>query len=210
MTIITNPKEIESKSFELIDKYLKNVKLPTLQKEVAKRVIHATADFSYAKQLIFHPQAIEAGLAAIRNGKNIVVDANMVKAGINKDIVSRFWAKVICLIDDKDIIQKCTQLKITRAILAMRKSAKLMDGGIVAVGNSPTGLFELCDLVEKGQAKPALIVGVPVGFVGAKEAKKRLLTLKTSYVTNLSRKGGSSVAIAIVNALLKIAERKGK
>lgn len=206
MAIITNPKEIESRSFKLIDKYLKNIKLPMLQKEVVKRVIHATADFCYAKQLIFHPGAIEAGLAAIRRGKDIVVDANMVKVGINANITSRFGVKVICLIDDKDIIRKFAQLNITRAVLAMRKSAKLMDGGIVAIGNSPTALFELCDLVEKGKVRPALIVGVPVGFVGAKEAKKRLLTLKTPYITNRSRYGGSSVAIACVNALLKIAK----
>jgi precorrin-8X/cobalt-precorrin-8 methylmutase len=130
----------------------------------------------------------------------------MVKVGINANITSRFGVKVICLIDDKDIIRKFAQLNITRAVLAMRKSAKLMDGGIVAIGNSPTALFELCDLVEKGKVRPALIVGVPVGFVGAKEAKKRLLTLKTPYITNRSRYGGSSVAIACVNALLKIAK----
>lgn len=206
MPIITNPKEIESRSFELIEKYLKNTKLSILQKEVVKRVIHATADFSYAKQLIFHPDAIGAGLAAIRNGKNIVVDANMVKAGINKKLLSSFGGKVICFIDKKDIVRGASRLNITRAILAIRKSAKLMNGGIVAVGNSPTALFELCDLVEKGKAHTALIVGVPVGFVGAKEAKKKLLTLKIPYITNRSRKGGSSVAIACVNALLKIAE----
>lgn len=207
MPIITDPQKIETRSFEIIDGSLEDIKLPRFQKEVIKRVVHATTDLNYAKELLFHPQAIKAGLKAIRTGRNIIVDTAMVKAGINKKILSNFGGKVICLINNKDIIRRSSQLKVTRAILTIRKSKRLMDGGIVAIGNAPTALFELCDLVKKGKAKAALIVGVPVGFVGAVESKKRLLTLKVPYITNQTRYGGSSIACAIVNALLKIAKK---
>jgi precorrin-8X/cobalt-precorrin-8 methylmutase len=203
--IITNPKDIEAKSFQIVSKYLSNLKLPRLEKEVVKRVLHATSDLSYAKDLIFHPKAIENAVAAIRGGKSIVVDASMVKAGINKKIVASFGGQVICLINNKDISIKASRLNITRSILAMRKSAKFMNGGIVAIGNAPTALFEVCDLVKQGKARPCLIIGIPVGFVGAKEAKKELRSLNVPYITNQTRFGGSSVAAACVNALLKIA-----
>lgn len=206
MSLITNPQKIEARSFEIIDRYLIDRKLPHLEKDVIKRVIHATADVNYAKELSFHAKAIEAGLEAIRKGKDIVVDSNMVKAGINENLASKFGGRVICLIADRQIILRSSRLKLTRAILAMRKSARSMGQGIVAIGNAPTALFELCDLVEKGKARPALIVGVPVGFVGAVESKKRLRTLKVPFITNGTRCGGSSVACAIINALLKLAE----
>lgn len=208
MPIITDPQKIEATSFKIISKYLMNVRLPKHQIEIIKRVIHATADLNYAKELLFHPQAIKAGLKAIRRGKNIIVDTAMVKAGINKKPLSNFGGKVVCLINNEDIICQSSQLKITRTILTIRKSKRLMNGGIVAIGNAPTALFELCDLVKKGKAKPALIVGVPVGFVGAVESKKRLLTLKVPHITNQTRHGGSSVACAIVNALLKTANKE--
>lgn len=208
MEIITNPKEIEVKSFQIVDKYLTHVKLPRFQKEVVKRVLHATSDLNYAKDLLFSRGAIPAGLKAMRKRRNIIVDAEMVKAGINKKILNCLGGRVVCLINNKDIIRRSSELKITRAILAMKKSAKLIDQAIVAIGNAPTALFEVCDLVENKNVKPALIIGVPVGFVGAKEAKKKLRSLNIPYITNQSRKGGSSIAIAIINALLKIAEEK--
>lgn len=208
MRIITDPKKIEKESFRIIDGYLPKPAFTRPQRDVIKRIVHASADFNYIKEVKFHPCAIEAGLAAIRKGKNIIIDANMGAAGINKNLVSKFGARVLCFIDDKDIIRQSAKLKITRSILAMRKAAKSMDGAIVAIGNAPTALFELCDLVKKGKVKPALIVGVPVGFVGAVESKKELRSLKVPYITNKSRKGGSSIAAACVNALLKITERK--
>ncbi len=208
MRIISDPKEIEKRSFEIIDGYLPKSALSKLQRDVIKRVVHASADLNYIKELKFHPYAIEAGLAAIRKGKNIIVDANMGKAGIKKNLVSKFGVRVLCFINDKDIIRQSARLKITRSILAMRKATKSMDGAIVAIGNAPTALFELCDLVKRGKVKPALIVGVPVGFVGAVESKKKLSSLKVPYISNKSRKGGSSIAAACINALLKIAERK--
>lgn len=206
MEILTNPGDIESRSFQIVDKYVRSVKLPGFQKEVVKRVLHATSDLNYAKDLLFSKGAIPVGLKAIRQGKNIIVDAEMVKAGINKKILNCFGGRVVCLINNKDVIRKSAELKITRAMLAMRKSCRLMEESIVAIGNAPTALFELCNLVEKGRAKPALIIGLPVGFVGAREAKKRLSNLNVPFITNRSRYGGSSVAAACINALLKIAE----
>ena len=207
MEMITSPREIESKSFRIVDKHLADVKLPRSQKEVMARVIHATSDINYAKDILFHPKAIRAAVEAIRNGKNIVTDANMVKAGINKKILSGFGGKVICFIDKKDVARQASRLGITRSMLAMRKACGAMNGGIVAIGNAPTALFEVCDLISKGRAKPSLVIGLPVGFVGAKEAKVKLRSLKIPYITNRTRHGGSSAAAACVNALLKITER---
>lgn len=209
MDIILNPNLIEGKSFEIISRLLQDLKLPYAQKEVLKRVIHATTDLGYVNDLSFHLRAVRAGLNAIKEGKDIICDTSMVEAGINKKALSAFDGRVICFINDRDVIRKSTKLKIARAILAMRKAARSMNGTIVAVGNAPTALFELCDLVKKGKVKPALIVGVPVGFVGAVESKKSLRALKIPYITNSSTKGGSSVAAAITNALLKLAEKKG-
>ena len=187
MIVLNDPREIETKSFRIVDKYLKNVKLPGFQKEVLKRVLHATSDLKYAKDFLFHSKAVKDGLAAIRKGKSIVVDASMVKAGINKKILLGFAGKVICLINKEDIVKQASRLNITRSILAMRKAHKLMDGGIVAIGNAPTALFEVCDLVSKGRTRPSLIIGLPVWLVGAKEAKKRLRTLNIPYINNKSR-----------------------
>ena len=205
MKHIVDPKKIEEKSFRIIDGLLKSSKLPPREKAVAARVIHATTDPDYAKGLIFHPRAIESGLNAIRNGKDIMCDVGMVEAGINKKILSGFGGKVICLINDEAVVRQAARLNIARAIVAMRKAAPRMNGAIVAIGNAPTALFEVCAMVRAGKAQPALIIGIPVGFVGAAESKKELLLLGLPYITNAGTKGGSSVAAAITNALLKLA-----
>lgn len=208
MKIITDPRDIEAKSFRIVDNYSRRLKLPVSEREVVKRVLHATSDLNYIKDLVFHPRAIENALTAIRKGGSIIADAGMVKAGINKRMATSFGVKVVCFINNKDILKRAQRLNVTRSILAMRKSAKSMNGGIVAIGNAPTALFEVCDMVRSGKAHPLLIIGVPVGFVGAKEAKKELRSLNIPYITNLSRYGGSSVAAACVNALLKIAVKQ--
>ena len=196
---ILDPKKIEERSFEIIEGLLGNLKLPRDQREVVKRVIHSTTDLNYAKELKFHPKAISSGLAAIRRGADIICDVSMVKAGIK--------ARARCLINEKDVVKDAARLNIARAILAMRRAVRFMDGAIIAIGNAPTALFEVCNMVEEKKAKPALIIGVPVGFVGALEAKKRLLGIGVPYITNTSTKGGSSVAAAITNALLKLAQK---
>src|SRR3989338_5337257 len=207
MNPINKGKDIEARSFEIITGLLKKkgIVLSGPEKAVINRVIHTTTDLGYARDLVFSPGAIEAGLKAIRQGKKIVVDSTMVKAGINKNIIARFKNKIICRMHDKDVARKAGELNLTRAILAMRKSQREAEGGIVAIGNAPTALFELCDLIKNSKSKPALVVGIPVGFVGAAESKRALRGLKIPYITNKSRKGGSTVAAAIVNALLILA-----
>lgn len=206
MPIITDPKKIEAASFKIIDKFLSDFNFPKPKNDIIRRVIHTTVDLSYAKELLFHKDAIKNAINAIRNGNNIIVDSNMAEAGVNKNAVKSFKGKVLCFMSDKNIISQSKKLNITRAILSMRKAAKFIDGAIVAIGNAPTALFEVCDLIQRNKIKPALVIGMPVGFVGALESKKRLLTLDIPYITNQSQKGGSAVAAAIVNALLKIAE----
>lgn len=208
MRIISDPKKIEETSFRIIEGLLADFKSSNLDLEVVKRVIHATADLNYAKDLSLHSSAVKAALDAIRAGKNIVVDVTMVKAGINKKILDSFGGRVICLLNDREIVRRSCELRVTRAVLALRKASNLINGAIVAIGNAPTALFELCDLIKKGKVRPALIIGVPVGFVGAVEAKRELRSLKVPYITNKSRKGGSSVAAAIINALLKLAKER--
>lgn len=206
MKIMNNPSRIEAKSFEIINKLLKKRGFPGRKRDVVRRVIHASADLGYAQDLVFSKNAVPEALAAIRSGKAIVVDSSMVKAGVNKNITSKFANKVICSINHKDVIKKSRALNLTRAIIAMRKACRLMEGGIVAIGNAPTALQEVCDLIEQGKAHPALVVGIPVGFVGAAESKRRLRGLGIPSISNKSRKGGSAVAAAIVNALLILAK----
>lgn len=208
MSPILNPHLIEGKSFSIISQLLPDLKIPFGQKEVLKRVIHATAELGYVKDLFFHPQAIKAGLTAIKQGKDVICDVSMVQVGVNQKALASFGGKARCFINHKDVIKRSSREKIARAIVAMQKAAGLMDGAIIAIGNAPTALFTLCDLVKFGKVKPALIIGVPIGFVGAKESKKLLRSLKIPHITNRSRKGGSSVAAAITNALLKLAQER--
>lgn len=199
MNKIILSEKIEEESYKIIDNLLDDIELPLEELAVVKRVIHATADLSYAKDLIFHPQAIICGLKAICEKKNIITDVHMVKAGISK-----YEGVVFCLIKEEWVAVRALKLNITKSASAMREAADLMEGGIVVIGNAPTALFEVCQMVEDKEVEPALIVGVPVGFVGAKEAKERLRSLSIPYITNQGRKGGSSVAVAIVNALLRL------
>lgn len=204
----SDPRKIEARSFALINKYLKNIKLSPGQKEIARRVIHASANPDFGRELLFHPQAVSSGLAAISNGCDIVTDAAMVKAGINKKLLAQFGGKVVCLLNDRDILRRSLRLKLTRSMLAMRKSARFMQGGIVAIGNAPTALFEVCELVKGAKIRPALVVGVPVGFVGAVQAKRKLRSLGIPCITNRGRRGGSAMAAAIVNALLILTKKE--
>lgn len=201
---ILDPKKIEEKSFEIIEGLLKGMQFPPGEKEIIKRVIHTSTDPAYAKEMRFHPRAVEAGLGAIRAGRDIFCDVGMVQAGINKRLLSQFGGKVVCLINDEDVIKEAAEKKITRAILAMRKAVPMMEGAIVSIGNAPTALFELCDLIKSGKARPALIIGIPVGFVGAVESKEELTASGIPFITNSSTKGGSNIAAAITNALLKL------
>lgn len=208
--IIFKPQQIEAESFQIIDKYVRKLKLPASEEEIVKRVIHATADTDYARNLIFHPQAIISALRLIRSGGKIVTDVNMLKVAINKKSLDRYGCKVSCRIADKRVIDAAGEWGITRAAAAIRLAGNKLDGSLVAIGNAPTALFELCRLIEEQKVAPGMIVGVPVGFVGAVESKAKLMDVSIPYITNIGRKGGSPVAAAIVNALLKLAAKKGK
>ena len=171
---------------------------------MARRVIHASADFEFAKNLRFHPDAISSGVSALKNGGSIVADVEMIQSGISKAGLKRFGGEVSCYISDEDVMAEAKGLGITRAICSMRKAVKT-GAKIYAIGNAPTALFELIRLVREGVVQPALIVGVPVGFVSAVESKEALLGLQVPFITAIGRKGGTPVAVAIINALIRLA-----
>ncbi|MBF0565580.1 MAG: precorrin-8X methylmutase [Nitrospirae bacterium] len=179
-----------------------------LELPIVQRVIHSTGDFSFEDTIRFHPGAIEKGIEAIREGKSIFVDVKMLEAGINKRLLSQFGGKVICYISDRKVVQAAAVRGLTRAETAVEilfsDDGVLSGVGIVAIGNAPTALLKLIELFKSGAKSPPLIVGTPVGFVNAAESKDMLANTDFPFITCLGRKGGSSIAVAIVNALLKL------
>lgn len=202
--VIIDPLEIERRSFEIIDAEVGAHGFDARQWPVVRRIIHTTADFEFARTTCFAPGAIEAGIAALRSGAAVLSDTNMVKAGVNKDRLTAFNASIHCHVADAGVATQARAVGVTRSILATRKGAA--EGcRVFLIGNAPTALFELLDLVRAGQADPALVVGVPVGFVGAAESKEALLASGLPFITCRGRKGGSAIAAAILNALLLLA-----
>ena len=173
-----------------------------MQKPIIKRVIHTTADFSYADTLCFSDGAVEAGLAALREGCDIVTDTNMGKSGINKTRLAQYGGEVHCFMADEDVAKEAKSRSITRAVVSMEKSVTLGKDMIYAIGNAPTALIRLYELIAEGRIHPKLIIGVPVGFVNVVEAKELIMTADVPYIVARGRKGGSNVAAAICNALL--------
>lgn len=200
------PQEIESRSFEIIDAEAGRHEFSAAQWPVVRRMIHTSADFDYLQSLRFHPQAVTCGIAAIRSGKTIITDTNMARTGIRRADLKRFGVAVRCLIADPDLAALAAQNRTTRAQAAVDAALDLMEGGIYVVGNAPTALLRLIEWVRAGRAHPALIVGLPVGFVNAAESKAELLALDVPYITNAGRKGGSTVAAAVINALIVMAD----
>lgn len=195
------PAEIEHRSFEIIEEELGR-ELDPVQKPVIKRVIHTTADFSYADTLCFSDGAVEAGLAALREGCDIVTDTNMGKSGINKTRLAQYGGEVHCFMADEDVAKEAKSRSITRAVVSMEKSVTLGKDMIYAIGNAPTALIRLYELIAEGRIHPKLIIAVPVGFVNVVEAKELIMTADVPYIVARGRKGGSNVAAAICNALL--------
>ena len=208
--LTVQPVEIEGKSFEMITEELGEHSFTAEQYPVVQRVIHASADFELGRSVQFHPDAVRAGVAAIRAGKDIVADVQMIQSGISKPKLKAFGGDVRVYISDPDVMEEAKRLNTTRAIISMRKAIKEADGGIFAIGNAPTALLELIRLVKNGEAKPGLVIGMPVGFVSAQESKEELAKLDIPFITNLGRKGGSPVTVAAVNALIRIAEEQVK
>ncbi|MEM3881313.1 MAG: sirohydrochlorin nickelochelatase [Candidatus Bathyarchaeia archaeon] len=185
--------------------------VPTSHVPIIERVVHATADPEFAKLLVISEKAVDAGIEAIKAGAKIVADVKMVKAGINEARLRKFGAKILTYIDDRHAIKLANDESVTRAAAAMRLAVKDgLDGAIVLIGNAPTAAFELADAVKQGLAKPALVVAVPVGYVGAAESKEAISKLPVPFIIVRGRKGGSTVAVAIFNALLSMAEQEVK
>lgn len=206
MEYMKNPGAIESRSMEIIEERLPELaRLEPGEREIVKRVVHTTGDTAIAALLKIHPAAVQAGLASIRAGRIIVTDINMLKAGINAKRLARFGGSVRCYIADESVAEEARRTGRTRAMVAMLKAAPELAGGIAAIGNAPTALFALCELIAGGKAAPALVVGTPVGFVGAGESKELLTRTGVPYITVSGTRGGSAIATAAVNALLYMA-----
>ncbi|WP_455619400.1 precorrin-8X methylmutase [Eisenbergiella sp.] len=195
------PGEIEKRSFEIIEEELGRELDPVL-KPIIKRVIHTTADFSYADTLFFSENAVEKGLQALREGVSIVTDTNMGKAGINKKKLEQYGGRVHCFMADGDVAAAALAQHTTRAAVSMDKAAAMQEDCIFAIGNAPTALIRLYELIQEGKIHPRLIIGVPVGFVNVVEAKELIMTAGVPVIVARGRKGGSNVAAAICNALL--------
>ena len=203
MQFITDPMTIERRSMEIIAPYLQDMNLSPEAVKVFSRIIHASGDPSYAEVITIHSEAIRAGCKALQSGCSIYSDVEMVRTGINRRRLAEFGGEVHCLIADAAVAATAKELGITRSMAAMRAFGSRLDGSVVAIGNAPTALFELLDLIKKLGIRPALIIGVPVGFVGAAESKELLATTSTvPFITVKGTKGGSPIAAATVNALL--------
>lgn len=199
---IKDPMGIEKRSFEIIGSEMKAHNFDDKTLKIVKRVIHTTADFEYADLIEFHPKAVESGIKALRNGSDIYGDTNMVIAGINKRKLSELGGKVYNHVHDEEIFKKAKELGITRSMASIDMAIKDKNTKIYAIGNAPTALFVLIEKIKKGEVLPELVIGVPVGFVGAEESKEELRKLDIPYIVVRGRKGGSPVAATIVNAML--------
>lgn len=196
------PMDIETRSFAIITELLGDRKLDPENELVIKRVIHTSADFDYADNLVFSPHAVQKGIEALRNGCDIVTDTQMAKAGINKTILGKLGGQVHCFMSDPDVAAEAKERGITRAIVSMERAAKLEKPCIFAIGNAPTALISLHEQMQEGLVYPALIIGVPVGFVNVVESKELIIGSDVPHIVARGRKGGSNVAAAICNALL--------
>ena len=197
------PMEIEARSFEIITQILGDRVLDPENELVIKRAIHTTADFDYADNLVFSEHAVKTGIEALRAGCDIVTDTQMAKAGINKTILASLGGEVHCFMSDADVAAEAKTRGVTRAFISMEKAARLQKPCIFAIGNAPTALAALEELMEADALHPALIIGVPVGFVNVIESKELILAQhRAPYIIARGRKGGSNVAAAICNALL--------
>lgn len=198
------PAEIEKRSFEIIAEELKqrNIKLPEDKDKIIRRAIHTSADFDYAETLTFSENAVEVIKDLIRNGADIVTDTNMALAGVNKKTLAKFGGIAHCFMADEDVAEEAKRRGVTRAAVSMEKAAKIDKPIIFAIGNAPTALIRLYELIHESDWRPAFIIGVPVGFVNVEASKELFLDLDIPYIINRGRKGGSNIAAAICNAVL--------
>ncbi len=198
------PTEIEAKSFQIITEELKSkgITIPEAEAPITKRVIHTSADFDYAHTMCYSNNAIEIAKDLIKNGAHIVTDTNMAMAGINKKKLATFGGQVHCFMADEDVALEAKERQVTRATVSMERAARLNNPVIFAIGNAPTALISLYEMMEAGKFTPEFVIGVPVGFVNVVAAKELFLNSDVPYIINKGRKGGSNIAAAICNALI--------
>lgn len=198
------PMEIEKRSFEIISKELKErgISLPAEEERITKRVIHTSADFEYATTMTYSKGAVEIAKKLILKGADIVTDTNMALSGINKKVLAGFGGAAHCYMAEEEVARIAKQKGTTRAAVSMEFAAKIEKPVIFAIGNAPTALIQLYEMLKKNQYQPAFIIGVPVGFVNVEAAKKLILTTEVPHIINVGRKGGSNIAAAICNAIL--------
>ncbi len=198
------PGDIERRSFEIIGQELeaRGISVPVSQDPVTRRVIHTTADFEYAETMCYSPDAIETADRVLRAGGSIVTDTNMARTGINRKFLASLGGEVHCFMAEPDVAAEARERGVTRAMVSMERAATLPGETIIAVGNAPTALISLHEIMARSSWRPALIIGVPVGFVNVVPAKELILRSDVPYIVNRGRKGGSTVAAAICNALL--------
>ncbi|OLR62661.1 precorrin-8X methylmutase [Anaerostipes sp. 992a] len=199
---IVKPSEIEKKSMEMITEELGERKFPEYEEPVVKRCIHTSADFDYANNLIFSEDAARQAIQAIRDGASIITDTRMAASGINKKRLAQFGGQVYCFMDHEDVAQEAKERGCTRAVICMERGAKMEGPVIFAIGNAPTALIHLYELIQDGKVDPVLVIGVPVGFVNVIESKELFLESEIPHIIAKGRKGGSTIAAAICNALI--------
>jgi precorrin-8X/cobalt-precorrin-8 methylmutase len=209
MSVHLRPEEIEAESFRIIDAEAGPHPWGPAEWQVVRRVIHTSADFDYARSMVMSPGIIGRGVAALRKGHGLVTDTTMALSGISRTRLDAFGIPAACFVADPLVARTAQKLGVTRSLMAMRTAAANPDNGIFVIGNAPTALFELLRLVREEGLRPALVVGLPVGFVGAAESKEELLQaageFDIPFISNRGRKGGSNVAAAVMNALLILA-----
>ncbi len=206
-----SPEEIEKRSFEIITEELGDFPLIPGTEDIVKRCIHTSADFDYAKNLFFSPDAVERGCEALKKGCSIVTDTQMARSGINRRTLTRLGGEVYCFISDGDVAEQAASRGITRAAVSMEKAASLGERLIIAVGNAPTALIRLYELIQEGKISPELVIAAPVGFVNVVQSKELIMETKVPQIVARGRKGGSNIAACICNALLyRVDEKRGR
>ncbi len=206
MDIITDPAKIQEKSLEIIDNVLSPLAVKEEERDIIYRIVHATADFDIGEVTVISPDAVEKGRNALQAGASIITDVNMLRAGISLKKSDRWNYNVACYINDEDVREQAEEKGITRSMMSMRKAANISGEKIFVIGNAPTALAELIKLIRAEKVKPALVIGTPVGLVGAREAKSELEKLSTPHITIKGKKGGTAAAAAAANALIYLPE----
>ena len=199
---LVKPADIEARSMEIIRQELQGETWPEPEFSIVKRCIHTSADFDYARNLCFSKEAAKIGVEALKRGASIVTDTRMAASGINKKRLAEYGGEVHCFMDAPEVAEEAAQKGCTRAAVCMERAAGLSGELVIAVGNAPTALIRLFELIQEGSIRPALIIGAPVGFVNVVEAKELIMTAGVPYIVPKGRKGGSNIAAAVCNAML--------